>query len=212
MKKIIGIIGNHPIVAHGLRGIIEEFVKSSEIIVAENLEQFLKLNKRELPDLLILGAAGITNAVMLETVKQVSKKFSNSGIILVDRRLNGRIIQAYFDNGVSGYLPVNSDLQEIKQCLLKVMAGLKYIPADLILYLLDEKNGLIKSAPKMLTKRENQIAKLLLEGKGTQLIAKQLDRRPSTISTIKKNIFRKMNVSGILQLDAVVSADGYGAR
>ena len=51
-----------------------------------------------------------------------------------------------------------------------------------------------------LSKREIEIALLILDGKRTLDIAEELRIKPNTVSTIKKNIFYKIGVKTVIDL------------
>jgi DNA-binding NarL/FixJ family response regulator len=51
-----------------------------------------------------------------------------------------------------------------------------------------------------LTAREIQVAFYIVEGISTNIIAEKLGVKPNTISTFKKNIFKKLEVSSVVEL------------
>jgi DNA-binding NarL/FixJ family response regulator len=51
-----------------------------------------------------------------------------------------------------------------------------------------------------LTAREIQVAFYIVEGISTKIIAEKLGVKPNTISTFKKNIFKKLEVSSVVEL------------
>jgi len=53
---------------------------------------------------------------------------------------------------------------------------------------------------KNLSKREKEVCDLLINGNTTTEIAKVLNIKSNTVSTIKKTIYYKKNVSNIIQL------------
>jgi len=57
-----------------------------------------------------------------------------------------------------------------------------------------------KTKKSRLSKREQEVLKLILEGKNTQNIAKELLVKSNTISTVKIRIFEKLQVSNIVEL------------
>ena len=57
-----------------------------------------------------------------------------------------------------------------------------------------------KTKKSRLSKREQEILKLLLEGKTTQVIAQELLVKSNTISTVKNRLFEKLQVSNIVEL------------
>ena len=58
----------------------------------------------------------------------------------------------------------------------------------------------INSITNKLSKREKEVCYLLLNGNKTNEIAKVLNIKSNTVSTIKKTIYTKNNVSNIIQL------------
>lgn len=62
------------------------------------------------------------------------------------------------------------------------------------------KKKIRKTVLEILSKREKEVIKLLLEGKKTVQIAKLLNVKPNTISTIKKNIFYKLEIRTLIEL------------
>ena len=56
------------------------------------------------------------------------------------------------------------------------------------------------SITKNLSKREKEVCNLLIIGNTTKEIAKVLNIKSNTVSTIKKTIFYKKNVCNIIQL------------
>ena len=53
---------------------------------------------------------------------------------------------------------------------------------------------------KKLSAREGEVAKYLMAGKGTNFIAKELGVKANTISTVKKNIFKKLGINSSVEL------------
>ena len=59
------------------------------------------------------------------------------------------------------------------------------------------------SKSKKLSKREEEIMMLLIDGSSTQDIAKKLGIKSNTVSTIKNRIFDKLQVNNVLELSQI---------
>lgn len=59
---------------------------------------------------------------------------------------------------------------------------------------------LITKSAVTLAKREREVFDCLIEGMKTSEIAKKLDVKPNTISTMKKVIFRKLGINSSMEL------------
>lgn len=68
-----------------------------------------------------------------------------------------------------------------------------------------EKNNLLFSK---LTNRQSEIALLLIEGFKTSSIASELNIKSNTVSTIKKQIFKKVGVDDAIQLYKLAQKEG----
>jgi DNA-binding CsgD family transcriptional regulator len=56
-----------------------------------------------------------------------------------------------------------------------------------------------------LSKRELQIAHLIVEGKTTSFIAMNLGIKSNTVSTIKKRVYTKLNVTTVIDLYKLIA-------
>jgi len=59
---------------------------------------------------------------------------------------------------------------------------------------------IITKTPVTLAAREREIFNCLIEGMKTSEIAKKFDIKPNTVSTIKKVIFRKLDIHSSMEL------------
>ncbi|MCX6204592.1 MAG: helix-turn-helix transcriptional regulator [Bacteroidetes bacterium] len=59
---------------------------------------------------------------------------------------------------------------------------------------------IITKTPVTLAAREREIFNCLIEGMKTSEIAKKFDLKPNTVSTIKKVIFRKLDIHSSMEL------------
>ena len=65
---------------------------------------------------------------------------------------------------------------------------------------------------KQLSTRELDVTMLLLQGKGTLEIAAALTISPSTASTFKGRIFKKLRITSLLELDGLARRHGLVAH
>lgn len=56
-----------------------------------------------------------------------------------------------------------------------------------------------------LSKRELQVAHLIVEGKTTSFIAMNLGIKSNTVSTIKKRVYTKLNVTTVIDLYKLIA-------
>lgn len=111
----------------------------------------------------------------------------------------------FLAENINAYLQDNFDEKELRECFCSLENNKLYLNNQITTKLLNIKTlpGIRKNT--RLTPTEVKIADLLVRGMKTSLIAKEMDRKISTISTIKSNIFRKVNVDNIVDLAGVIN-------
>ena len=116
---------------------------------------------------------------------------------------------SYFKSGINGYLSKHDDLSELITCISTVTAGKRYVNPDLMDflfgYLIENYRTLKKK--DILTPRQNEIARYLMQGLSTSSIAEKTGLHISTISTFKAAIFLKLGIDNILKLKQILGTE-----
>jgi len=113
--------------------------------------------------------------------------------------------------GASGFVSKRCSAEELSKAILTVLGGGKYLSVELqSLYLpympANHWHPLSLDLTGKLSKQENAVMKLLIQGGSTRQIAARLQLKDNTVSTYKKRIFQKMQVNDSLELYWKVSA------
>jgi DNA-binding NarL/FixJ family response regulator len=227
----IALIDNHPIIRTGLGLLIKNNFEKVSIIEAENMDMLANLFPVQVPDLIILGTSQNSGANSLKLVMQTKNAYPASKLIMYDEAgatgqqqaasfplpydnggsLTGSaVILGYLRAGANGYLTKQNELSDLVDCVRDVLKGKRYICSEAFDVLLDKQVAEKSSFQKvsdLLTSREYEIARYLSNGMKTSMIAQKLDRKASTISTTKTNIFKKLEVDNILKLRQVMVPD-----
>jgi DNA-binding NarL/FixJ family response regulator len=198
----IGLIDNYAIMRMGLGIIIKDHFNVPQILEAEELEGFQNVYGSKEPDLMIMGLNSISKDECIARVTNVRKCFPATPLIIYDENIDLNLVVPYFKLGVKGYLLKQNSASEMINCIDSVLANHQFLCPVLLEKLLKTLARQSESAPKktLLTRRESEIATYLSQGMKTSSIATRLGRKPSTISTIKNSIFKKMKVENIMEL------------
>ena len=94
------------------------------------------------------------------------------------------------ENGASGYLLKNAYKEEITAAIRDVAKGKTYLSNEVVSTL---KNAAHEDSP-VLTRRENEILRLIASGLTNPEIAEKLFLSLSTIDTHRKSLMRKLNI------------------
>ncbi len=142
----------------------------------------------------------------IEATRAVKKGVKGAQVLVLTMYNNPEFVRELMDAGASGYVLKNTGRVELREAIVAVAAGQRYL-AKPVQQMLDESQ---RSTPERkegdgyhaLTKREKQIVKLIMNGKTTQEIADALFLSVTTIETHRKNIFHKLairNTAGIVK-------------
>lgn len=201
----IAIIDSRIVYRKGLQSTLQDFFTQAEIHEADSLEVLVSRSFETVPDIVLFGGNQHFDynhiSELLKTNYPESKTIiycSKSTIININTFLNKRI---------NGYITDDFDEDELKHCLLEISKGRNFISSALVWEFFN-KISFQHSNKRVekLSKSEDLVATLLIEGKSVSWIAQKTGRNISTISTQKANIFRKMQVNNVIDLARVFNS------
>ncbi|MCE7059736.1 response regulator transcription factor [Dyadobacter sp. CY343] len=206
----IVILDTHPVIRKGLARLLESNFETMQVIEAKNVAE-LGLAGTDLGRVLFII---IMNSDFEEDgtspVFEVKAFNQAASIILYGEQTQPELVISYFKSGINGYLSKHKDLSELITCINTVVAGKRYVSADhmdfLFGYLIENYRTLKKK--DLLTPRQNEIARYLMQGLFTSSIAEQTGLHISTISTFKAAIFSKLGIDNILKLKQILETGG----
>ena len=203
----IVLIDKHPILRTGLAFFLKDHFNEATILESDSVTTFHESYRDQKPDLIILGISQDSTGNNLSFINIVKKKYPKASIVLYDEKPGTSMVFHYLKAGIKGYLSKQNNLTELIDCISDVLKGRRYICNEVLEIILNgnfvEKNTSMDENMS-LTSREYEIAQYLSQGMKTSLIAQTLGRKMSTISTIKTNIFKKLDVDNILKLREVL--------
>ena len=206
----IALIDKHPIALRGLYLLLKNQFKEVTILQSDSVLTFYKLFRSQNPDIIILGISQDLNDNNVGFINLIKQNHPKAAIILYDENPGSTLVFHYLKTGIFGYLSKQNNVNELTKCIKSVLNGKKYMSDEILNLILNqhitEKNDLFIDNG-LLTSREYEIAHYLSQGMKTSLIAQTLGRKMSTISTIKTNIFKKLQVRNILELRELMKPD-----
>lgn len=195
MNERILIADDHYVVRAGTALVLETAYPNLNIDFAENYEQVKKTVANQHYTLLILDIdmPGTQYKKMIPELKGIQNDLK----ILVFSGYDKEVAIQYIREGAEGYLSKQSSEEEIKNAVKTVIEKGYFYPSELIGLIIQNKRN---NPAEKLSSREYEIFKLLADGNGNLEIANRLNIQMSTVSTYKKRIFQKLDVSNIAEL------------
>lgn len=141
----------------------------------------------------------------LAVVRRLHKLFAHLRVIVLIRdRVQSRVVEA-FKAGAKGAISVNEGIAQIAKCIDKVSRGEVWATRRELSIILDALVRSDRPAPgssskKVLTRREEEVARLVVEGLSNRQISDALKLSESRVKNCIFHIFTKRGLSTRLEL------------
>jgi len=149
----------------------------------------------------------------IEATKRILKVLPGTRILILSMYGHKEFVLELLDAGIGGYLMKNAGKAELVDALNTVMAGGRYLAPELkrLLELGDRfKDRRGENGYGVLSKREVQVVKLIMQELTTQEIADRLFLSPDTVETHRRNIMHKLDVRNTAGLVRYAMERGWG--
>ena len=195
------VIDDHPLVGDGISMMVKEITHLQILTVCKTGKEALVFLEKTSPDVILLDIS-LPDIDGLELCTLIRKKNKQTKIIGLTSTNEAGIITQLLANGGNGYLLKNMEREELITAIDEVINGRIFLSKAANQKILEQFHSLkdaLKNKP-VLTRREEEILKLLYEGLTGPQIAEKLFLSPLTVETHRKNLMQKLNVNSVQQL------------
>jgi two-component system nitrate/nitrite response regulator NarL len=198
---------DHVFVRDGIKSLLENEANIEVVGEATDGLEALKTVEINKPDLLILDIR-MPNMTGIEVVEKLRSENNMVKIVMLSMHESEEYVLKSIRAGADGYLLKGSSKEEFLKALHTVANGGKYFSGDISSILINQLSNPVASIePKqtleeeqLITKREKEILKLLLSGKGNKEIAEALDISKRTAEVHRFNLMKKLKVKNLMEL------------
>jgi two-component system, NarL family, invasion response regulator UvrY len=194
------IADDHPVVRRGLKDIV---ASESDMVVtgeARSGDEALEMLGRLEWDVALLdysmpGCSGV------DLVREVKRRYPQRPVLVLSIMPEELHACEVFKAGGSGYINKASASEELTGAIRKVVGGGRYVSPAYAEQLVSEiAEGRDRPLHESLSDREYRVMWLIVSGKQISEIAEQMCLSPSTISTYRARILKKLGLSNNAEL------------
>lgn len=194
------VVDDHQLVRSGTARLLSDMDGIEIVGDADSGENAIKMVRELRPDVVLMDVQmpGIGG---LEATRRCLRVDPDLKIIAVTIHDQEPFPSQLMKIGASGYLTKKADVHEMAKAIKKVMAGQRYISAEIAQQLAlapysEADNQVFAS----LSKREMQIVLMTVNGLGPSEIADLLNLSPKTVSSYRHRIFEKLEIKNDIGL------------
>ncbi|MSR78482.1 MAG: response regulator transcription factor, partial [Candidatus Omnitrophica bacterium] len=192
--KIV-VTDDHSIIREGIKNVLASHSEYEIVAEASNGNEALECVRKLKPDILLLDISmpGLGGLDIIERVKNISPQ---TKIMMISMHKLGAYVLKAMRQGASAYLNKDDVAEELIPALARVRAGKVYLGEALSEYLSETIKGPAKKQgpADLLTERESDILRLVVEGKTAREIAEVMFLSRRTVENYKNAILKKLNL------------------
>lgn len=188
------------LVAETIRNMILEDVRYSLIGVARSRTELFNLLNTQPNTLLITDIATI-DYNSIDDLKTITELYPRIKVLVLTNAVSKNEFLLLSRIGIKNVVYKNVDKEELLSAIQATLKGKKFYSDEILdLYLDLGENKFVPDEPKILTTTEIEIVRMIANGLTTKEIAAKRNISNHTVSTHRKNIFKKIGVTNASEL------------
>ena len=196
------VVDDQEVVRYGTSLILQKSIEHAQVSQASSFDETLKMLSEKVFDLVILDIdmPGGNNHQMLDVIRLRHPEMRILIFSSYDEQIFG---WRYLEAGADGFLSKKSGIEEVKEAVKSLLRNEKYLSPLLkqtLMNNISNKKSAATNPLDRLSSRESNIMQLLIKGISVAEIAQKLSLQISTVSTYKKRICEKLQVSNIVEM------------
>jgi len=186
------IIDDHDVVREGVKGLF--VAGTAKFGEARTGADAINLIREEEWDIAVLdiSLAGRSGLDVLREIKQLKPKLP---VLVLSMHAEEQYAMRAFKTGAAGYINKASSRDELREAILKVINGGRYVTLSMAERMMFDLAYSDKAPHENLSNRELEVLLLIASGKTVGEIAQALSLSDKTISTYRRRILDKMQLS-----------------
>jgi DNA-binding NarL/FixJ family response regulator len=214
MSIKILLADDHRILREGLRNLLAQQTDMTVVGEAADGKEAISLARQLKPDVVIMDVV-MPGLDGVEATRRIRAEVPTAKIVALSMHSDRRYVSEMLRAGAAGYLVKDSAFDELNQAIRTVMDGRPYLSSVITGSLVedfvrqttaDEKPA--TSPIQMLTAREQEVLRLLADGKRVKEVARILDISVKTVESHRQNIMDKLEIHSTIELTRYAIREG----
>jgi DNA-binding NarL/FixJ family response regulator len=213
MPYTVLLVDDHKIMRDGIKTILERTQEFSVVGEAETGSDAVAQARKLHPELVLMDI-GLPGMNGIEATIEVIRHCPGSKVIILSMYDDENSVVAAFRSGARAFLLKKASSGDLLDALRTVARGGSYLSSQVSDHLLtriqrgDLESKNLPGPLDGLSPREQQVLRLVAEGKTSKDIAVMLDLGLQTVRTYRKTLMKKIGVTNIASLTQVALAAG----
>ena len=206
MKKInIILADDHQLFRDGIKSLLskeEDIEIIAEVSCGDELLEILNTKKPNI----VISDISMPNKNGIEITKILTEKYPSVKVLILSMYINKEYIIDALDAGAKGYLPKDTNREELLEAIKRIALGKEYYSKDVAHIALktyiekSKQKSESNSMQNILTQREIEIIKLVAEGYMNKEISDILNISTRTVDNHKSHILQKLNLKSSIDI------------
>jgi DNA-binding NarL/FixJ family response regulator len=208
MPHDVVLVDYHKLMRDGIRAILERDSEFRVVGEAENGADAVRLCKKTHPEVVIMdiGLAGMNG---IEATAEILRHCPQTRVLIVSIYDDENTVLSAIRSGARGFVLKRASAGDLINALRTVTRGGSYLSSQVSTRLLDRiQSGELQLRTSMglvekLSPREQQVLRLIADGKTSKDIAVLLELGEQTVRSYRKTLMKKLrvnNVAGLTQM------------
>lgn len=213
MPYSVLLVDDHKIMRDGIKTILERTPDFRVVGEAESGSDAVNLSRRLHPDVVVMDI-GLPGMNGIEATTEVLRHCPATKVMMLSMYDDENSVVAAFRSGARAFLLKKASSGDLLDALRTVSKGGSYLSSQVSDHLLTRiQRGDLESKERAgplegLSPREQQVLRLVAEGKTSKDIATMLNLGLQTVRTYRKTLMKKIGVTNIAGLTQVALAAG----
>lgn len=192
------IIDDHPMVVAGLNALLGQLENIEVVGSAGNAFETIPFLRKNKTDIVLLDI-NLPDINGIDLCKKIKKEFPGIKVLGISTFSDRSYISRMIENGASGYLIKSASAEEISTAIQTAITGKLYMSLEME-HVLKPASIVPDGLFPKLTKREQEVLKLIADGLTNNQIAEKLFISSLTVDSHRKNLLTKLNVKNTAAL------------